>query len=100
MLQGIENNLFLLDYERLEWYVDMRGFRFEHGLRNSIVEWVKEYVELAKMRIRLDRAVEYIRTKQARKVYMEVGKVVEEVLKVFEEYLLEYIENSNFRVND
>lgn len=31
---------------------------------------------------------------------MEVGKVVEEVLKVFEEYLLEYIENSNFRVND
>lgn len=42
MLQGVENCIFLLDYDKLEWYVDFKGFTFQHTLRNSFVTFMKD----------------------------------------------------------
>jgi hypothetical protein len=88
MLQGVENNLFLLDYDRMEWYVDLRGFRFQHTLRGSFMEIVKDILQLANMRSRLDKCVEYMKLRPYRRLYYEIAKVCATTLKVLEEFVL------------
>lgn len=94
MLQGIENQLFMLDYERYEWYIDIRGLRFEHTLRSSFVNFMQDALSIANMRSRLEKALEYMTLRPLRKVYYEVAKVIKNVFKVFEEYLLEFVNQS------
>ena len=94
MLQGIENQLFMLDYERYEWYIDIQGLRFEHPLRSSFVNFMQDTLRIANMRSRLEKALEYMTLRPFRKVYYEVAKVIENVFKVFEEYLLEFVNQS------
>ena len=74
MLQGVENNLFMLDYDKYEWYIDLRGLRFEHTLRSSFVSLMQNVLKLANMRSRLDKAVEYMIMKPFRRVYFEIAK--------------------------
>jgi hypothetical protein len=94
MLQGVENQLFMLDYERYEWYIDIRGLRFEHTLRSSFVNFMQDALHIANMRSRLEKALEYMTLRTFRKVYYEVAKVIKNVFKVFEEYLLEFVNQS------